>query len=99
MDFLDIFLPIFGALIAHSISMELIGMILQSWFSRKQAKAVEEYERKVANGEISPMDLMKAQFGMSGAPPFPMGAMTHPTASGSVDTSKTGDTNGHGQYL
>ncbi len=99
MDFSDIFLPIFGALVAHSISMEIIGMLLQWWFSKKQAKAMAEVEQKLANGEINPMDLMGGQFGMPGMPSFPKGAMRHPTASGNAHTPATGDDDGTGQYL
>ncbi len=100
MDFSDIFFPIFGALVAHSISMELLGVILQSWFSRKEAKARAEVEQKVANGEINPMDLMLGQFGMPGGmPSFPKSAIGQPTASGNVNAPDTGDANGHGQYL
>lgn len=95
MGFWDISLPIFGALLAHSLVMELISFGFQAYFMRKQAKMVEEVEAKVASGEINPMEIMAKQFG-SKHPGMWSGRAT--TASGTVHASDGGPLE-HGQYL
>jgi len=100
MSFWTIFGPVLAALLAHFIIVEVIGFLFSMWFQRKRAKMMAEVERKVASGEINPMDLMGAMQGggMPGMPGMPMPQF--PIAGSDVPVSGTGSTTeGHGQYI
>jgi hypothetical protein len=64
------------------------------WLQRRQAKKMAEIERKIANGEINPLEM----FGMGGGLPgmgYPPPVPPHPTTSGTVDGAQITP----GQYI
>ena len=91
----SIYWPVFAALVSAFGVTEFFHISVGYYLHRKQAKLREEFEAKVASGEIDPM---QAMFGGMGGPPgmgmeggLPPGL---PTASGSNGSELT-----HGQYL
>jgi hypothetical protein len=94
--FWQIYCPVFAALVSAFGVTELFHIGIGYYVHRKQTKLREEFEAKVASGEINPMEMMfgGGMPGMGG--PGMMDIPQLPTASGNgangVDVS-------HGQYL
>lgn len=92
--FWEIFCPVFAALISAFTILELFQMGLGYYMHRKQTRLREEFEAKVASGEINPMEMMLGggMPGMGGPGMVDMPPL--PTASGNNGADLT-----HGQYL
>jgi len=92
--FWTIFWPVFAALVCAFVVSELAHVAVGFYVHKKQEKLREEFEAKVASGEIDPMSMM---FGGAGGVPgmgdLPPGL---PTASGNGDGKSELS---HGQYL
>ncbi len=97
MGFSEIYWPVFSALISALVVSELFQMGLSYWIHRKQEKLREEFEAKVASGEIDPMQVMFGGSPMPGGPGGPpMNFPNLPTSSGN---GANGADIRHGQYL
>ena len=92
MTFWQIFWPVFSALFAITVITELFQAGIGYYLHRKERLAREDWEAKVASGEVNPMQMMMANMGGMG--PSPMGIAEDPTTSGSG-----GNGVNHGQYL
>ncbi len=94
--FWSIYFPVLAALVSSFAISELFQMGLGYYLHRKQTKLREEFEAKVASGEINPMEMMFGPDGPGGfgGPSMP-GMPPLPTISGEADGVNTA----HGQYL
>ncbi len=94
--FWQIYWPVFAAVVSAFGVSELFQMSLGYYLHRKQNKLREEFEAKVASGEINPMEMMFGAGGPGGfgGPAIP-GMPPPPTASGET----TGANRSHGLYL
>ena len=92
--FWEIFCPVFAALISAFTISELFQMGLGYCMHRKQMRLREEFEAKVASGEINPMEMVFGGGMPGGMNPGMVDMPPLPTASGSNGTDLT-----HGQYL
>ena len=94
--FWQIFCPVFAALVSAFAVSEGFQMAIGYYLHRKQMRLREEFEAKVASGEINPMEMMMGMGGMPGGMGGPgmMDIPPLPTASGSNGADLT-----HGQYL
>lgn len=87
MLFWTIFWPVFSALVGAFMITEIFHLGLGYYLHKKQDKARQELEAKIARGEIDPMDMM---LGLQSP------GMALPTKSGeSPDMPQAS----HGQYL
>lgn len=95
MNFWTIYCPVFAAMLSMFGITELFHFSLGYYFHRKQEKWQKELEKKIASGEIDPMQLMARD--MSATPGmfdnFPQNVST---VSGSNGKEPQGN---HGQYL
>jgi len=94
--FWQIFCPVFAALVSAFAVSEGFQMAIGYYLHRKQMRLREEFEAKVASGEINPMEMMMGMGGMPGGMGGPgmMDIPPLPTASGGNGADLT-----HGQYL
>ena len=92
--FWTIFWPVFAALVCAFVISELAHIGVGFYVHRKQEKLREEFEAKVASGEIDPMQMMG--FGGGGVPGMPDLPPGFPTASGNGEAKSELS---HGQYL
>jgi len=93
--FWQIFCPVFAALVSAFAVSEGFQMAIGYYIHRKQMRLREEFEAKVASGEINPMEMMMGMGGMPGmgGPGVDFPHPPLPTASGNgADLT-------HGQYL
>ena len=91
--FWQIYCPVFAALVSAFLLSELVQGCLGWYLRRKYAKMREDFDDKVANGEIDPMQLMLESMGGMGP-----GAMGNPMTPPPLPTA-SGQENGTGQYL
>ncbi len=91
----SIYWPVFAAMVSAFGVTEFFHISIGYYFHRKQERLRAEFERKVASGEIDPM---QAMLGIGGPPG--MGMEGFP---GGLPTASGGDGSGpdvsHGQYL
>jgi hypothetical protein len=104
MTFMDLYVPMFAAIISAGIVMEVLHFLLGLWLSRRHAAKAKRYYAEMAEKVGMDLDSFMAQLeeqaegmgglgmmGMMGGPPPGAAMMT--TASGK------GEEKAHGQYL
>lgn len=96
--FWTVFWPTFAAFVGAYVVQELYQMALSYYLHRKQVAQRAEFEKKVANGEISPteMGMMFNGGGMGSGP----GMGNFPPGFSPTDSSENAPENeDYGQYL
>jgi len=93
MMFWSIYCPVFAALVSAFVVTEVFHVGVGYYLHRKQEKLRAEFERKIASGEIDPLQMMFGAGGSPGIMEFPPG---FPTTSGNEPNKPELM---HGQYL
>ncbi len=99
MSFWDIFWPVFAAYVGGSVLLQIVSVVIGTWWANKQRKNYEkQMEAMLASGEIDPSMLSGMQ-GMEGGMPIMFDMPTNGHSGNQFPTTSGGEDRSHGQYL